>query len=664
MPLTSKRKATAAPIPPPSPLAGSDEEEEYGQSDAASEPGPQMDQVAAETPAQKARRLFAAQADEAAPEAKHSSGGGSCAVEGVILSTGDQDVKGPTGQTVKKLKVVVAVTKVIGSGCKNVVTGGVEGIAFGLPTKTLEASPEEVAKNKYAKGPMVLDVGDVPMGDAGAAANALCLGNYLGNIAVSFYKDAKKPGDGSSADGGGTKDLKAQDLSSCVPGMRVMISGITCVYGGKTGTTLYTNAKRITALGDQMPAAGDAPRRIIEEAISAPAMAASSLLWSMGVNGFFGVEYFNPVHNSQAEACRGMWAQLTNGMGTKVEQLAQGYANDETALGKACKAGLAAQAVRLKGAPPADVAAGDFPPFMCDLQKETKTPYYAWLVQRGLAPGSNAATAMADQIFTDDAVKLPNAFVEAKVARNVDGAPQVTFKGNLVQVDFRLFFMFDKAAALLAVQEGTPPVLHTNRPAASVKLSKRSAGPEMVGSKADAKVEMALTEVLPVVDMALHANVFPRGIDDASVDGHFVSTSGIDWRGGIQKVGVQVSEKWLDKEMLGGKGVLIYKVKDGEARIDPLASNGPDPVLKHQGYEAISEGAFEFDSLDLPPNKEWKLYYIVYKGCAGDVIAKPTLTTSVDDGEAHLVDVVNNYESDISMREFLREHCIVYAVAA
>ena len=278
---------------------------------------------------------------------------------------------------------------------------------------------------------------------------------------------------------------------------------------------------------------------------------------------------------------------------------------------------------------------------------------------RELEAAAAELSAGAGQMCLDlfDAEKrdrLPSAFVEGKLSN-------VTTRGNLVQLDFRLFFVFDKTAASLALQDGKNPILTSQMAAASVKFSKKSLGPELLGTNVDAKIELAAKEVLPVADMALHASVFPRGADDVSLDGHFVGTNGIDLADGIKKVGVQVSEKWLDTSMLGGRGVFIYTPPEGVDLVETAATAGPPPVLAKQGIQAVTESSFDFDSLAVPPGKA-RHFYAIFDGCRSAVAAKPSLATSVDDGEAHMADVANE-KANGDLKSFLKNGCLIYAVA-
>jgi|EP00966_Prymnesium_polylepis_P037227 hypothetical protein len=91
------------------------------------------------------------------------------------------------------------------NGCKDVIMTGIDGMHFGLPTRTLEASPDELARDKNAKGATILEFDD---NNPRAA--------YLGMLSASFYTDGPaKPGQAVPAAG--------QGIEACVPGMKVIV---------------------------------------------------------------------------------------------------------------------------------------------------------------------------------------------------------------------------------------------------------------------------------------------------------------------------------------------------------------------------------------------------------------------------------------------------------
>lgn len=583
-------------------------------------------------PAELAKRQFLGLTSEAVPESKHSSGGSATAsVEGVVLRCAKISVNGAKGN-VPKIQVTVAVTKLTLSGVKDVVSPGIDGIAFGLPTRRMEPSPEEMARNPKARGASVLEV-----------TEEFSKANYLGTVSASFYTDAQA-----------AKDKSGVGPEACVPGTHVLVSGVSCELA-RNGVQLYTNAKRITPLSATPVAPGDVAKNIINSAISAPAQQSASLLLSMCMGGFFGSDFNDPALQQQADACRARWTTFVEGTAAKLDAVALALGKDDSVA--ATVKMLNANAERIKGLS-ADAVATGTPLFMMDNNKDCLTPYSAPIVQRGVQPAaelSAGAGQMCMELFdAEKRDRLPSSFVEGKLSN-------VTTRGNLVQLDFRLFFVFDRTAASLALQDGRNPILTSQMAAASCKFSKKSLGPELFGTNVDAKIEFAAKEILPCADMALHASVFPRGADDVSLDGHFSNSNGIDLADGIKKVGIQVSEKFLDASMLSGRGVFIYAPPEGVDMVETAATAAPPPILSKQGFQAVTESSFDFDSLTVPPGKA-RHFYVIYDGCRSAVAAKPSLATSVDDGEAHMADVASE-KANGDLKSFLKNGCIVYAVA-
>lgn len=576
--------------------------------------------------------MFEASVAETAPPAKHSGGSGNtCSIEGVVL----RGTKIKAGSA-DKWQVTVAVSKIMASGCKDIVTTGVDGIAFSLATKNLEASPEEKAKNKDAKGPQVLDVED---GNSRA--------NFLGLVSTSFYMDGKP---GAAAE---TKVNAAPPVESCVPGTKVLITGL-CSTFGKNGSSgkLFVNAKRMVPLLSEV-GPGETAQAIINEARSPNAQASAAFLWSMGMKGFFGLTYSEPSLQQQADACKAKWEQLVGGAAAKCESIALSLGSDDSQA--TAVAALNSHASRIKGVS-AEEAAGGAPVFFSDLDKDCITAYHAPLVQYNVSPG-NKSPNFSKSIFDPSARDhIPNSFVEAQI-KDVD------FKGNLIQLDYRLFWIFDKAAAIAAADDESNPVLTDKNAAACVKLTKRSVGPELVGTLVDPKIETAVKEIVPFANQAMYASVFPRAVDDVQLSGHFAPTAGIDFADGVRKVGVQVSESWLDQNMLDGTGVYIYEKPETLAVIEPVDKVGPHPTLKTSGYQALSEASFSLKNLKVPAGKA-KAYYVVYSGCSTNVAATPALATSVDAGEAHLSDIIPSAREDGDAKEFLINDAIVYVVVA
>lgn len=579
------------------------------------------------TPEDIAKQMFASNASKPCPEVKHSSGGaGSVTMEGIVVSSKKISVQ-EKGVTKPKLAVNIHVLKVNASSGGHVIQTNIDGIVFGLPTKQLEASPEEVAKDANAKGPIVIEIED---------ANSKT--NYLGNISASFYTDSKSKDKSDTA-----------SVESCVPGMKVLVSGVSCSFG-KTGTgRLYTNAKKIAPLQAPLEI-GMAPQSVISQLCTASAQQSSSFLLSSTVGGFFDVTYSEPHLAEQADVFKEKWTGFTDTAAAKCDLLAAIYSSTSPEV----SAALSAHGTRLREVSGEDAAQGAHL-FNVELQKDALTPYIAPLVQKGVTPGSNIYGMASDMFDAKKRDLLPPSFVDAKVVG-------LQFRGNLCQVDYRLSFVGNRDSAIAMIKEGKNPFLQFDNATTSLKLSLRSAGPEGIGTLVKTKIEMGLNEIVPVMDHAALISVYPRSSTSSTVDGHFASTVGFNYVDGINKVGIAISKAYLDKNMLGGRGVFIFNPVDDVEQVEALQGIAPQPTLSKNLYQAVSESSFDFDSLVAPDGKEVK-FCVVYSGCSHNVAQKPSLATNVEDGEAHINDIVSSTRDDGDIKKFLKENSLVYAVA-
>lgn len=569
-------------------------------------------------------------ASEACPAAKHSSGGSqSASIEGVVIRSSKISVQGPKGP-IPKVQLTIATTKVSTSGCKDIIAPGIDGFAFGLPTRRLEATPDEIAKNPKAKGPVVLDV---------SARHTRA--NYLGVISSSFYMQKKD------------EDANSIGLQNCTPGMKVRVEGIVCEFS-KNGTSLYTNAKaEPVAIGGSPVPPSDAAKRIIEVARSSNAQQAATLVLSMCMGGFFGLEYSEEHKLQQVEACRGMWEQVVGGCASKLDTIALSL--DKSDSSKSTAEAVSANAERIRSMSAEEASKGSNL-FDFDLQKDVVTPYIAPIVQYGVSHECDLPEMCMGLFDTEKRDRIPKSFVEGRVVG-------INISGNLIQVDFRLFFVFDKVAAIMASKEGKNAILRSKLAAASVKFTKKTIGQELIGSVLDHKINMVVKEIFFNCNMAIFASIYPRGVEDVQVDGFFANTSGIDVVDGIIKCGVKVSEKWLDEKMLNGRGGFFPPEPDDSVlRVEPSASCGPPPSLIKNGYQALTEAAFGFDDMKTPMDKTREIF-VLYDGCRGNVAKMPKIATSTADGESHLCDIVAAVKDDNDIKAFLRENCVVYAVA-
>jgi len=545
-----------------------------------------------------------------------------------------------------KVTYSIAVERVLASSCKNSVQP-VEGVAFCLPSKRLQASPDELARNSKAQGACVLDWSD-------DHRKANCLMPYL-SVGLLQYADARDKRDG-------------QEHEQITVGMSVQVTGVVSVfksgcYEKTDATPLYMNAKNVQRTRkDQDVLPGQAAKLIIEAACTETAMAANALLLSMTSHGFFGFDSNDSALTAQASACQQQWTKFVEGTAQKLDfTLAAGA---KSPGGPECVSAMRAHIDRIAQVSAADAASGTLL-FETYLGKDCVTPYRAAIVQRGMCARKDAAAHecgyMCGGLDEPRAASLPKSFCEGTVGG-------VKVDGNAIIINFRLWFVFDKNAAIEAAKRGEQPVLTEKNAAALVKLSKRTFGPALVGTTVIAKADMVAAQVLCCCDMALYAPVFPRGMGDEQPMGHFASgTSGIDMINGITKCGVRVSKEWIDEKMLANQGELEEDVLCGLSL--PLIQPADEdkelpkpPKMATHAYQALSESPFKLKNIKANEGQMLK-FFVLYDGCMAAVADEPVLCTSTSSGEEHLDALGIAMDDSPSLEKFLLQSCVVYAVS-
>ena len=544
------------------------------------------------------------------------------------------------GGATGKMEIVAAVSRCAQSQTKDMLSTGVDGVWFSMPTKVLEPSPDEVAANKDAKGTTVLDVTDDFMKT-----------NTLGVIKTTFYLDAPV------ARGSGAPP---PSIEACTPGMEIQISGVTSTYGrGEPGGRLFLNGRKSMPTGPPVEP-GDAAIRIIEAASRPSAMAASALLVSMTHGGFFDKKVVAELGTAvlpQVEACKSRWTSLVAGTAAKLEATALAISDEDVG------ARLNGNAARVRQLAPKDVAEG-VPLFGFDADKDNQlaTPHIAAIVQQGCVPSNEPtggfpkwAMALTSPAERDS---VPDSF-------SLGMLQAVEFKGvSLATLQFRMLTVFDKAAAIAVIEADEPgasPFLIDDKSSVVIKASKRALGQEIVGSLNDEKVMLVCKEVLKHCDLVLHAPVYPRGWGEEAPNGFFPSSlSGINFSSGVARAGARVSLDFINKEMLdAGESSFDFEAV-GTPLVPPEKSDAA-PSLLTKAYQALSEANFKPAKLRTPPNKSELQYYVVYEGCSAAVAADPDVSALVDAGEDAVAAAAE--KAAVPVKELLTKQAIVYAVA-
>jgi hypothetical protein len=597
-----------------------------------SESAPIVESEVQETELQKAkRRLLAKQVSKAPPVKFSSNGSHNVMIEAVVTDARKTMVDGKKGAKVPKMNFTFLATRIFSSSKDAVVQTTAEGVAFGLPTKQLEASPEEIAKDSQAKGPLVVDI---------TTPHDFATG-YLGSFSASFY-----------IEGGGI------GIEDCVPGMRVQISGVSCAFS-KTGDSLWTNAKKVVPLLEPFEQC-DTAKVMVGEFSRPMVQLTAAFLLSSTMNGFFGSGHdLDETLKHQSDTCKQLWESFVANTAVKCDAVAAAISGDVDR--KISADAMVAQAARIRAISPADAASGALL-FTTHLKDNLATPYVAPIIQKGFEPGSEYGTAILN-LYDDNINKrdsVPKSFVEGHVN-------QVECKGNLIQLGYRLRFVFDSDKAKEAIASGHDDwFLDSQTTVAAVKLSKRTLGPEVIGTVNDSKIEMFCEQVMPVMDHVALAHVFPHDPSSMDVKSFFSRTTGFDAVDGIRKAGVPISKEFIKEQMCESGTSHIFDGQTDVKTVDPLPGCGPIPTLAKAGYRAISEESWYLK--DLEHDKEGRTdktikFFCIYGGSRDNNKRQPGVDMPVDVGEALLREVVSTEgKGGGDLKLFLKNDCLVYAV--
>jgi hypothetical protein len=586
------------------------------------------------------KALFDAQVSAPCTKAKYFSGNAGTTAEGVVIGAKEIKVHGKSGMN-SKIQLNVCLYSISTGEKSPIIPTGINGLAFGFPVKQMEASPEDIAKDQNAKGPQLIDFSQ---------------GNRMGLINVispSFYLDS-----GFSKNRKDDAPSDASSLADCTPGTCVLLSGISCVFGPKPNKDgilpIYVNAKKVQPIQSPV-ASGMAAKSIITNFKSSKFQNLTSFLLSLCCHGFYNSNgefaYTNPEHIEQAEVFEKSWKKLLDIASEKCDNLASIQHAGNTDVINILKG----HATRLR-AMSSQEAAKEGKIFECDIQDQCATPYISPIVQSGVELHENGGVLCKSLHNSSLNKSLPPRFCEA-VVKNIQ------FKGSLITVEYGLYFVGDTEKAIDAVKNEKGPILCTPDHAnALVKISMKKFGPEVIGSYERNKIEVVIKETMYVMDHAATAHIFPAAFDCEYLDGHFSSTAGYDMIDGISKVGVQVSQEWINDKMLGGRGVLIHKHPDDVELVPSnLPLTGPVPTLSKNWYQALSEGSFDWDSLS-PTNESTIKFYVIYDGCKENVKNVPSINISIESGQQHIESICLVMRDDNDIKSFLRNDCVVYAI--
>ena len=554
----------------------------------------------------------------------------SAILRGICLDTNIFDSVGKGGVPAKKKRVCVAVDSVVPNGDISLVRSGVPGLDFMLPVKFIDR-PEMYAADKqknFQGQPRVLVVDEFTKA------------RFLGYISPAFYMDAPA----SSKGGGG-------GISSVHPGMPVEIRSGSVNFGNKDENRhkVYFNAKKCLPLKDEPYRPAELPMVMIEGAMHPNLMRWGAVAWSMAMRGFLTLNYDEPELVEQADACKRIWSGAKETIYGRLLEMSQRSTDEDT------RAALRVHADRVNEMPILDlVKTGRV------FAEEEYDSMYAPLVQTGMMPHCRWPKPFLDLSSGSvaDCAYLPDYFCSAIVSA-------VEFTGNRVDLEFKLYFCFDKTKALKCINDAAEdddksPILHSGAvTSVCTNISKKQLA-HLMGSMHVHKVDLA-KEVLPVAESVYYAKVMPRDPSDENLEMDFPAAYAIDMPKTLSLF-PKLSEEFVKENLTRGTGQYVPPELTEEMKIEMPKDISEMPRFSSRNYQELTYSSWIDDEhLRVPVGFE-REFRVLYPGVLKHMEDAPILATDETKGIEKLQEMVAASASGANVTAYLKETCLVYAV--
>jgi hypothetical protein len=568
-----------------------------------------------------------------------------CKTQGVAVRTGEIEVASQTpGGKDKKPKIDQVVLDIIPNGAQDVVSGGVPGFDYLLPTKAIKGPAEAEQGNKFAKRERELML------------HGMSTVADLNSVSTSFYKDSAKNGDPTSVQNTTVAQL-VEFTGNCFN--HALRNNQDQFYSNASSCKHLSGPVQPKDVGEKMIEICDIPKQQLRAAV----------MGSVAHAGFYDLTDMNEAQIVQAKACQALWEKALTNIIASLEAKKEGKSAEGVM-------GLQSHIDRLSKLSMEKVARGDEALFMTGKYDSQIAP----LVIDGFSPTENKPDKILKLLGgAVEAASLPESFVAAWV-RNVEAGEKMENDAmvdlkNSVSVDISCAFVFDKQAALDALEKGVNPLLKPDNPTVAVQLSlrdlankfmsQRTEGPAK-GTFSRAKAVLGAKELLP---HAMRAGVFAKvsliqGGAVTSMKSEFPEGGTVfaDMAKTISQGGVRVSEAFVKKNIVGGGDSFVPNEASPEAEpLEPLEGAMPTS-WRANAYLELTEASWKFDNIgiDKHPGKT-RRFYVVYKGVKDHLKSMPHLCEDEKKGEDHLTTVAAAAETDL--KAMMNYDALVYVVA-
>ena len=545
----------------------------------------------------------------------------SCIGRGIALDTVIFDSVGKGGVPAKKKRIIMANDTIVSNGDISVVCSGIPCYNFMLPIKFID-TPEmaEDKKKSYGK-PRELVIAD-----------EFTKARFLGIVAPSFYLD--------NGPGG---------ANAIHPGMPAEIRGLHATFGNKAEQAhrLYVNAgSKPTSLKDEAYPRYELPMAMIEAAMHPNFMKWGAFAWSMTMRGFMTIQYDEPQLAEQAQACKDLWTSARDTMAARVKEMSQRAGEGVN------RTNLLAHAERIAELPVLElVKSGRV------FAEEEYDQFHAPLVQTGLKPGNRWPKPFWD-LRTESAAEcayLPDYFSSAIVSA-------IDFKGNRVDIEFKMYFVFDKHKAIkffdsIPDDSDASPILHTGTTAVCVNISKKQLA-HMLGSMHVDKCDLA-KEILPVAESVYWPKVFARDPADEAIDMDFPCTYAVDMAKSLREFPI-LPEEFVMQHLTRGSGQHINPVLGEHEKVEMPKGVSECPTFTADHYQELTFSAWADDEHLRVPSGFKREFRVLYPNVLKDVEATEELATDTKLGTAKIEELAK--AENLAVPKYLHDKCLVYAI--
>ena len=438
------------------------------------------------------------------------------------------------------------------------------------------------------------------------------------------------------------------------------------VHAQGKDSKFYMNASDVIPLDKEPVPDWELASKMMLIGWSKPIMQWSAFAWSMAMRGFQQTEWYegNEALMEQALACQKIWTEAKNGIHTRLLDMSSKATATHPETQAAIKQHFANLAETVNNTPISELVKTG------RLWDEPKyDSFYAPLVQTGLTP-KERFNSVFKPLSTRDPVelmKLPDYFMGCFCSA-CHMVEDTKIDGILMEIQFKMQWVFDKTKAVEQAKKGVPALLHNGEANGGCKLMTESCG-YWLGSYHDRKIRTLFPEIAQTAEMIIFAKPGPKDPSAKEAPSELPATWALDLIPSLAKAAFLVSEQFIVDKLCGGvsKGVSAglnaeaYPVPQNEKIVNKDGKLPDLPRFSTHRVQEVTYSGFTFTTLRVDPGRkrEWR---ILFQGACDILEKEPVFCTDPAQAESRLEllsATFDDCEGDVG--QFLLKHCLVYA---